>query len=91
MTVSRRDFLGAGAAAVAGLALPNIAATLPSSVTSAETVKAPFPNSPAAFTVSSSASTRQNRISNALARVRNARDLFGANIDFRLGQGNLMY
>jgi cytochrome c peroxidase len=39
----------------------------------------------------SNASTRQNRISNALSRVMNARDLFGANIDFQLGQGNLMY
>ncbi|HTV25401.1 MAG TPA: hypothetical protein VMG12_42190 [Polyangiaceae bacterium] len=38
-----------------------------------------------------SAATRQNRISNALSRVMNARDLFGSNIDFRLGQGNLMY
>jgi hypothetical protein len=39
----------------------------------------------------SSASTRQNRISNALSRIRNGRDQFGANIDFQLGQGNLMY
>jgi N4-(beta-N-acetylglucosaminyl)-L-asparaginase len=30
MSVSRRDFLGAGAAAAAGLALPNVAAALPS-------------------------------------------------------------
>ncbi len=29
MTVSRRDFLGAGAAAAAGLALPNVAAAMP--------------------------------------------------------------
>jgi len=39
----------------------------------------------------SNASTRQNRISNALSRVMNARDLFGSNINFQLGQGNLMY
>lgn len=39
----------------------------------------------------SNASTRQNRISNALSRVMNARDQFGSNIDFQLGQGNLMY
>ena len=32
MTVSRRDFLGAGAAAAAGLALPNIAEAMPSIV-----------------------------------------------------------
>ena len=32
MTVSRRDFLGAGAAAAAGLALPNLAAAMPSIV-----------------------------------------------------------
>ena len=36
-------------------------------------------------------STRQNRISNALSRVMNARDQFGANINFRLGTGNLMF
>jgi hypothetical protein len=35
--------------------------------------------------------TRQNRIANALSRVLNARDQFGANINFRLGQGNLMF
>jgi len=32
MTVSRRDFLGAGAAAAAGLALPNIAEAMPNIV-----------------------------------------------------------
>ena len=32
MTVSRRDFLGAGAAAAAGLALPNLADAMPSIV-----------------------------------------------------------
>lgn len=37
------------------------------------------------------AGTRQNRVSNALSRVLNARDQFGANINFRLGQGNLMF
>jgi hypothetical protein len=36
-------------------------------------------------------SVRQNRISNALSRVLNARDHFGANINFQLGQGNLMF
>jgi hypothetical protein len=35
--------------------------------------------------------TRQNRISNAISRVLNARDHFGANINFQLGQGNLMF
>ncbi|HWN84558.1 MAG TPA: hypothetical protein VNN99_05390 [Vicinamibacterales bacterium] len=36
-------------------------------------------------------STRQNRIANALSRVLNARDQFGANINFRLAPGNLMF
>jgi cytochrome c peroxidase len=36
-------------------------------------------------------SQRQNHISNALSRVQNARDLLGSNIDFQLGQGNLMF
>ena len=36
-------------------------------------------------------STRQNRIANAISRVLNARDQFGANINFRLGPGNLMF
>jgi hypothetical protein len=35
--------------------------------------------------------TRQNRASNAGARVVNARDQLGSNINFRLGQGNLMF
>lgn len=39
----------------------------------------------------SDAGTRQNRLANARSRVRNARDHFGANIDFQLGQGNLMF
>jgi hypothetical protein len=34
---------------------------------------------------------RQSRISNAISRVLNARDHFGANINFQLGQGNLMF
>jgi cytochrome c peroxidase len=34
---------------------------------------------------------RQNRISNAISRVLNARDHTGANINFQLGQGNLMF
>jgi len=36
-------------------------------------------------------STRQNRISNALSRVLNARDQFGSNMNFVLGKGNLMF
>jgi hypothetical protein len=36
-------------------------------------------------------SARQSRISSALMRVQNARDPFGSNITFQLGQGNLMY
>ncbi|WP_437581632.1 hypothetical protein [Sorangium sp. So ce887] len=36
-------------------------------------------------------SQRQNRISNALSRVMNARDHFGSNINYQLGQGTLMY
>jgi cytochrome c peroxidase len=36
-------------------------------------------------------SERQNRISNGISRVLNARDQFGSNINFRLGQGNLMF
>ncbi|MFO7177800.1 MAG: hypothetical protein DIU78_003780 [Pseudomonadota bacterium] len=39
----------------------------------------------------SSWSVRQNRISNAISRCLNARDLFGSNIDFVLGEGNLMF
>jgi hypothetical protein len=36
-------------------------------------------------------SQRQNRISNALSRVQNARDQFGSNMNFQLGKGNLMF
>ncbi|WP_437674089.1 hypothetical protein [Sorangium sp. So ce131] len=36
-------------------------------------------------------SQRQSRISTAISRVQNARDQFGSNITFQLGQGNLMY
>ncbi|WP_437938299.1 hypothetical protein [Sorangium sp. So ce341] len=36
-------------------------------------------------------SARESRISIALLRVQNARDQFGSNITYRLGQGNLMY
>ncbi|WP_437998895.1 hypothetical protein WMF26_01780 [Sorangium sp. So ce185] len=36
-------------------------------------------------------SARESRISIALLRVQNARDEFGSNITYRLGQGNLMY
>ncbi len=39
----------------------------------------------------SSWSVRQNRISNAISRCLNARDLFGSNLDFVLGEGNLMF
>jgi hypothetical protein len=45
----------------------------------------------AAGLTATSWSTRQNRISNAISRVLNARDHFGANINFQLGQGNLMF
>jgi len=45
----------------------------------------------AAGLATTSWSTRQNRISNAISRVLNARDQFGANITFQLGQGNLMF
>ncbi|KYF57308.1 hypothetical protein BE08_26850 [Sorangium cellulosum] len=38
-----------------------------------------------------SASERQNRITNAIARVATARAQFGEGITFALGQGNLMY
>ncbi|WP_437724930.1 hypothetical protein [Sorangium sp. So ce861] len=36
-------------------------------------------------------SARESRISIALLRVQNARDQFGSNITYQLGQGNLMY
>lgn len=36
-------------------------------------------------------SIRQNRISNAISRCLNARDLFGSNITYVLGKGNLMF
>ncbi|MGK4004431.1 hypothetical protein WMF31_17480 [Sorangium sp. So ce1036] len=36
-------------------------------------------------------SQRQSRISTAISRVTNARDQFGANITYQLGQGTLMY
>jgi hypothetical protein len=36
-------------------------------------------------------SVRHNRISNAHSRCLNARDLFGSNINFVLGKGNLMF
>jgi len=35
--------------------------------------------------------TRQNRVANAISRCLNARDLFGSNINYSLGTGNLMY
>jgi methionine aminopeptidase len=34
---------------------------------------------------------RLNRLSNAIARVINARDQVGDNVTFQLGQGNLMF
>lgn len=36
-------------------------------------------------------SRRQSRISTAISRIQNARDQLGSNIDFKLGQGNLMF
>jgi hypothetical protein len=45
----------------------------------------------AAGLAATSASARQNRVSNALSRVMNGRDMLGSNINFRLGQGNLMF
>ena len=36
-------------------------------------------------------SVRQNRISNGISRCLNARDLFGSNINYVLGKGNLMF
>ncbi|WP_437680904.1 hypothetical protein [Sorangium sp. So ce131] len=45
----------------------------------------------AAGLAATSWSQRQSRISTALSRVQNARDQFGSNINFQLGQGNLMY
>lgn len=36
-------------------------------------------------------SVRQNRISNGISRCLNARDLFGSNINFTMGKGNLMF
>jgi hypothetical protein len=36
-------------------------------------------------------SVRHNRISNAISRCLNARDVFGSNINYVLGKGNLMY
>jgi cytochrome c peroxidase len=48
-------------------------------------------NEIAAGLTAPSPSTRQNRISNALARVMNGRDLIGSNINFQLGQGNLAF
>jgi hypothetical protein len=38
-----------------------------------------------------SASARAGRISNAVSRTQNARDQIGANVTFKLGQGNLMF
>jgi hypothetical protein len=35
--------------------------------------------------------TRQSRVSAAISRVQNARDQLGANINFQLGQGNLLF
>jgi hypothetical protein len=48
-------------------------------------------NEIAAGLAATSASTRQNRISNALSRIMNGRDLVGSNINFQLGQGNLAF
>jgi hypothetical protein len=40
---------------------------------------------------STSASVRLNHIDNARSRVLNARDQVGSNINFQMGQGNLMF
>ena len=45
----------------------------------------------AALAVGATWQTRQSRISNAISRVQNARDQLGANINFQLGQGNLLF
>jgi hypothetical protein len=45
----------------------------------------------AAGLAATSPSARQNRVSNALSRIMNGRDMLGSNINFRLGQGNLMF
>jgi hypothetical protein len=44
-----------------------------------------------AAAVKASTSTRAGHVSNAVSRVQNARDQIGANINFQLGQGNLMF
>jgi hypothetical protein len=45
----------------------------------------------AALAPGASWQTRQNRVSNAISRVLNARDQTGSNINFTLGEGNLMF
>jgi len=45
----------------------------------------------AALTPGATWQTRQSRISNGISRVLNARDQLGANINFQLGQGNLLF
>jgi hypothetical protein len=45
----------------------------------------------AAALAATAASQRSARISNAVSRVENARDHFGSNISYRLGQGHLMF
>jgi hypothetical protein len=45
----------------------------------------------AAGLVATDRSARQNRIATALSRIMNGRDMLGSNINFRLGQGNLMF
>jgi hypothetical protein len=41
--------------------------------------------------IAAPASTRGGSISNAVSRIENARDQIGANVTFKLGQGNLMF
>jgi hypothetical protein len=45
----------------------------------------------AAGKASTDPSQRQNHVSNALARLQNARDVFGSNINYALGPGNLLF
>jgi hypothetical protein len=48
-------------------------------------------NEIAAALVVTNAPGRQNSIATALSRIMNGRDMLGSNINFRLGQGNLMF
>jgi cytochrome c peroxidase len=48
-------------------------------------------NEIAAALAAATSGARQGPLSNAISRVENARDQLGANINFQLGQGNLMF